>query len=186
MSDSSNKWWNDKPSYNTQNMPQSQKTHRRRRTYAPREDLDQPAHWRRQVRIITGRIMDSRRCIVSSYRQRRLWSDCADALTGLSRRRAHMSDDTFYTNVKFADASVQYWVHILYGLGQCAYYLIKTSFLTSSKGKALNVWSSETYGFAHFASLPLKSTVFRFSFALSSMSFKPIVSRAWLFKASLA
>ena len=47
--------------------------------YARSEDSDQTAHSRSLIRIFTGRILDSKECNVSSDRQRRLWSDCADA-----------------------------------------------------------------------------------------------------------
>ena len=42
------------------------------RTCAPSEYSDQPHHSRNLIRIFTGRILDSQRCKVSSYGQRRL------------------------------------------------------------------------------------------------------------------
>ena len=59
------------------NGPQRQKTYIR--TSAPSEDSDQTAHSRSLIRIFSGHILDSQGCKVSSYRQRRLRSDYADA-----------------------------------------------------------------------------------------------------------
>ena len=73
--------------------PKRPKTHLR--TCAPSKDSDQPAHLRSLTRNFTVRILDSQGCEVSSCRQRRLWSDCADVQSDLSLRWAHMSDGTF-------------------------------------------------------------------------------------------
>ena len=45
----------------------------------------------------TERILDWQGCKVFSCRQRRLWSDCADAQSDLSLRCTHMSEVTFLT-----------------------------------------------------------------------------------------
>ena len=56
------------------------------------EDSDQPARSRSLIRIITERILDSQGRKVSSYAQRRLWSDCVGAQADLSLHWAHMSE----------------------------------------------------------------------------------------------
>ena len=71
-------------------MPLHHKTYLR--TCAPSEDSDQPVHSRSLIRIFTGHILDREGCKVSSCRQRRLWSDCADAQADLSFRWAHISE----------------------------------------------------------------------------------------------
>ena len=63
-------------------------------TCAPSEYSDQPAHSRSLIRIFTGRILYSQGSTVSSCRQWRLWSDCADAQTDLILRWAYMSEGT--------------------------------------------------------------------------------------------
>ena len=65
------------------------------RTCALSEDSDLPAHSNSLIRTVTGRILDSQGCKVSSCEQRKRWSDCADALVDLSFRRAHMSEGNF-------------------------------------------------------------------------------------------
>ena len=69
---------------------------------APSENSDQPAHWRRLIRIFTGRILDSKGCKVSPFGQQR---HCVDERADLSLRFALMSEGTFspvaaYTHVK--------------------------------------------------------------------------------------
>ena len=63
-------------------------------TCASSEDSDQLAHSRRLIRLVTGRILDSQGCQVSSCEQRRLWSHCADAHADMSLHWANMSEDT--------------------------------------------------------------------------------------------
>ena len=75
------------------NEPQRPKMYLR--TCAASEDSDQPAHSRSLIRILSGRILDSQGCKVSSCGQRRLWSDCADAQADLSLRLEHISEGTF-------------------------------------------------------------------------------------------
>ena len=48
------------------------------------------------ISIFTGYILDSPGCKVSSCRQRKLLSDCADEQADLSIRCAHMSKGTFF------------------------------------------------------------------------------------------
>ena len=47
------------------------------------------------IRIFTGCILDNQGWKVSSCRERRLWSDCADTQIDLRLRWAHMSESTF-------------------------------------------------------------------------------------------
>ena len=75
------------------NNPQRNKTYIL--TRAPGDDSDQPAHSRSLIRNFTGRILDSQGCRLSSYGQRKLWSDCADAQADLSLRWEHISEGTF-------------------------------------------------------------------------------------------
>ena len=79
-----------------------------------REDSNQTA----RIRIFTGRIQEIQGCQVSSCRERRLKSDCADAQSDLSLRLAHISGGTL------SDIPVNlYMVNILCQL-----------FMTSSSG----------------------------------------------------
>ena len=57
------------------------------RTCAPSDDSDQPAHSRRLIRIVTGRIFNSQRCIVSSCRERRLGGSIHHILLWVVTRR---------------------------------------------------------------------------------------------------
>ena len=65
------------------------------RTHAPSHASDQPEHSRSLIRIFTERFLESQGWRVSSCRQWRLWSDCADAQADLSHRCAHMSEGKF-------------------------------------------------------------------------------------------
>ena len=53
-------------------------------TYVPSKDSDQPGHPPSLIRVSNIRSMDSEGSKVSSCRQRRLWSDWADAQADLS------------------------------------------------------------------------------------------------------
>ena len=55
---------------------------------------DQPPHSRSLIRIFIDRILKNQSSKISSCGQRRLWSDCADALADLSLCWAHMSVGT--------------------------------------------------------------------------------------------
>ena len=68
------------------------------------KDSDQPAHSRSLIKIFTERILDNQSCKVSSWGQRRLWSDFADAQADLSLRWAHMSEGT----LSHVTAQIQY------------------------------------------------------------------------------
>ena len=87
-------------------VPQRHKTNLL--TCASSEDSDQPAHSRRLIRIITGRILDSQGFSFSSCGQRWFWSDCADAHVQSNLLWAHMSKGTF-ANVA-AHSIMRHWV----------------------------------------------------------------------------
>ena len=57
---------------------------------APSEDSDQHVHPRSLIRVFAGYPVGRQGSKVSSSRQRRLRSDCADAQADLSLRWAHM------------------------------------------------------------------------------------------------
>ena len=66
---------------------------------------------------------------VSSCRQRRLWSDCADARADLSLRWAHMSEGTF------PDVAAQFTMsHVFYFLPSTIWYISSSFVATKDLG----------------------------------------------------
>ena len=74
---------------------------------APSEDSDQPGHPPSLIRDFAVRTVGSKGPKLSSFGQRRLWSDCADAQADLSLRWAHTHFVGFVVSRLISRPSIQ-------------------------------------------------------------------------------